>query len=121
MNTSTLSPLAQKALALLTKPMESHVTASVKPPVIKPAVVVLVESKGERALAIVEFMSMEEAGSNLRPGLWLCLVPADGEWFWCHESRIIDRCPACPACGRPDRWQKIGQAIVCTDCLWRAT
>jgi hypothetical protein len=89
--------------------------------VIEPGAVVLVESKGERALAIVDFMSMEEARSNLRPGLWLCLVPADGEWFWCHESRIIDRCPACPACGRPDRWQKIEQAIVCTACLRRAT
>jgi hypothetical protein len=81
--------------------------------------IVLAESKSGQVLAVVVLDSIEEIGTNLKRGSWLCLMPADGEWFWCHESRIIDRCPACPICGTRDRWEQIGRGIVCAECVKR--
>jgi hypothetical protein len=120
MNESTLSPLARKALARLARPSESSPPEKTDIPTIQPGAVVLVESKDQHVLAHVDLASLEEPGTNLKPGLWLCLLPADGEWFWAHASRVIDQDPACPNCGQRGRWQRVGTAFVCTACKGKA-
>jgi hypothetical protein len=110
----------QSSIPRLSGSPESGTPEQAASPAIEPGSIVLVESKDKHIFAVVDLVSLEEPGSNLRPGLWLCLLPADGEWFWCHESRILDRQPACWNCGTRGRWQRIGQRFACTACKTEA-
>jgi hypothetical protein len=119
--------LVRRALELLCAPVPAADRPAEPTPELRnvhrplePGSIVLVESKDQHVLAAVDLVSIEEPGTNLRPGLWLCLIPADGEWFWCHESRVLDRDPACPSCGQHGRWQRVGTAFVCVSCKRRA-
>ena len=70
-------------------------------------------------LATIEDVSFEEPGTALTAGAWYLVTDPALLARWVHESKILDLAPACPICGRLDRWQRVGQGIVCSACVRR--